>query len=201
MTNDHPLPKLRNQLLSLHKILMLAERAMYEKEGNVIQSPNHFLQLLTQDPWFAWLQPLSQLIVSLDVLEEAGASSEEVAALVFYRELFSIEPRLRGLFRNDIAAQASKLMEMLAGVSRFVRPRREPVPEIASSGREKLFSFSAVTAKRSSWTASSAVGAPGVPEAGLGACAESAVTERERRRERARERKSATRARGVFMRR
>jgi hypothetical protein len=31
-----------------------------------IPSPNHFLQLLTKDPWFAWLQPLSQLIVSMD---------------------------------------------------------------------------------------------------------------------------------------
>ena len=46
-------------------------RHSYEQTVGAIQSPNHFLQLLTQDPWFAWLQPLSQLIVSLDVLEEA----------------------------------------------------------------------------------------------------------------------------------
>lgn len=31
-----------------------------------IRSPNQFLQLLTTDPWFAWLHPLSQLIVSID---------------------------------------------------------------------------------------------------------------------------------------
>ena len=46
--NDHPLPALRNQLLSLHKLLMNTERAAYEKEGNVIESPMQFLQLLME---------------------------------------------------------------------------------------------------------------------------------------------------------
>jgi hemoglobin-like flavoprotein len=36
-----------------------------------------------------------------------------VAALVFYQRLFEIDPSLRPLFRNDIEAQAGKLMEML----------------------------------------------------------------------------------------
>lgn len=64
--DDHPLSTLRNQLLSLHKILMLAERALYEKEGNVIRSLNHLLQLLTGDTLFAWLRELSQFIVMID---------------------------------------------------------------------------------------------------------------------------------------
>lgn len=82
--NDHPLPALRNQLLSLHKILMLAERAAYEREGNVIRSPNHFLQLLTGDARFAWLRELSQLIVMMDeAMEEKPAiSTERADALV-----------------------------------------------------------------------------------------------------------------------
>jgi hypothetical protein len=57
---------LRNALLALHKALIDSERASYEKAMGKIQSPNHFLQLLTSDPWFAWLQPLSSLIVSID---------------------------------------------------------------------------------------------------------------------------------------
>lgn len=65
------LEEVRLALLALHKTLVDAERISYEQTVGAIQSPNHFLQLLTQDPWFAWLQPLSQLIVSLDVLEEA----------------------------------------------------------------------------------------------------------------------------------
>ncbi len=57
---------LRQALLNLHKALIDSERVSYEKIVGEIQSPNHFLQLLTNDPWFAWLHPLSQLIVALD---------------------------------------------------------------------------------------------------------------------------------------
>src|SRR2546429_6774654 len=56
---------LRNALLSLHKALVDSERVSYEQAIGAIQSPNHFLQLLTRDPWFAWLHPLSQLIVAM----------------------------------------------------------------------------------------------------------------------------------------
>jgi hypothetical protein len=58
--------RLRNELLSLHKALVESERVTYEQTIGAIPSPNHFLQLLTRDPWFAWLQPLSQLIVVMD---------------------------------------------------------------------------------------------------------------------------------------
>ncbi len=60
------LQTLRSGLLRLHKALVESERVQYEKVIGKIQSPNHFLQLLTNDPWFAWLSPLSQLIVSID---------------------------------------------------------------------------------------------------------------------------------------
>jgi hypothetical protein len=58
--------EVRHALLDLHKTLVDSERVTYEKTVGAIRSPNHFLQLLTTDPWFAWLQPLSQLIVSMD---------------------------------------------------------------------------------------------------------------------------------------
>ena len=62
---------IRDALLSLHKTLIDSERQRYESAMGPIQSPNHFLQLLTSDPWFAWLHPLSQMIVAMDeVLEE-----------------------------------------------------------------------------------------------------------------------------------
>jgi hypothetical protein len=60
------LQQLRNALLDLHKALVDSERVTYEKTIGGIQSPNQFLQLLTRDPWFVWLQPLSQLIVTMD---------------------------------------------------------------------------------------------------------------------------------------
>ena len=60
------LVELRLALLTLHKALIDSERVSYEKIVGEIKSPNHFLQLLTNDPWFAWLHPLSQLIVAMD---------------------------------------------------------------------------------------------------------------------------------------
>jgi hypothetical protein len=65
------LSKVRDALLHLHKTLVDSERQRYEKTIGAIQSPNQFLQLLTNDPWFAWLHPLSLLVVSMDeALEE-----------------------------------------------------------------------------------------------------------------------------------
>src|SRR4051812_50146985 len=65
------LSALREAVFQLHKTLIDSERASYEETFGRIASPNQFLQLLISDPWFAWLQPLSQLIVSMDeMLEE-----------------------------------------------------------------------------------------------------------------------------------
>jgi len=72
--------EIRNALLSLHKALVEFERTRYEKIVGTIQSPNQFLQLLTHDPWFAWLHPLSQLIVSMDeVLDEKEPLTTQTA--------------------------------------------------------------------------------------------------------------------------
>ena len=65
-TVQQRLQQLRNALLALHKALIDSERVTYEQTIGAIQSPNHFLQLLTGDPWFAWLPALSQLIVAMD---------------------------------------------------------------------------------------------------------------------------------------
>lgn len=81
---DHPLPALRNQLLSLHKLLMNAERAAYEREGNVVESPMQFLQLLMEHERFAWLRQLSQLVVMMDEAMEGkpAITQERADALV-----------------------------------------------------------------------------------------------------------------------
>lgn len=88
MTNQprERLERLRHALLSLHKTLVDSERITYEKTIGAIQSPNHFLQLLTRDPWFAWLQPLSQLIVSMDEALDSEEALTAAAADSFIKE-------------------------------------------------------------------------------------------------------------------
>ena len=60
------LAELREGLLRLHKALMESERVGYEKVFGRIASPLQFLQLMTGDAWFAWLRPVSQLIIAMD---------------------------------------------------------------------------------------------------------------------------------------
>ena len=50
------LNEVRGALLDLHKVLLASERASYEQAFGKIGSSHRFLQLLTDDPWFAWLQ-------------------------------------------------------------------------------------------------------------------------------------------------
>jgi hypothetical protein len=80
------LTQLREALLQLHKALVDSERVSYEQNIGTIPSPNHFLQLLTNDPWFAWLHPISELIVTMDEALDAKAkiplTAELAAALV-----------------------------------------------------------------------------------------------------------------------
>ena len=61
-----PLQELRDALLDLHKALIDSERVVYETKVGPIKSPHHFFQLVSSDPWFAWLRPISQLIVAMD---------------------------------------------------------------------------------------------------------------------------------------
>jgi hypothetical protein len=77
---------LRNALISLHKALVESERVSYEKAMGAIQSPNHFLKLLLTDPWFAWLQPVSQLIVALDEALEAKTPVTEAATDALFKQ-------------------------------------------------------------------------------------------------------------------
>lgn len=60
------LKTLRNHLLRLHKSLLDSERAAYERDVERITSTGQYLQLVLNDPWFAWLHELSKFIVVID---------------------------------------------------------------------------------------------------------------------------------------
>lgn len=57
---------LRNGMLKLHKALLDSEREVYERDIARIASSSQLLTLLLEDPHFAWLRELSQLIVVID---------------------------------------------------------------------------------------------------------------------------------------
>jgi len=56
----------RLQLLDWHKTLVDAERERYERMHGRVENAHQMLHLVMQDPWFAWLRPISALIVQAD---------------------------------------------------------------------------------------------------------------------------------------
>ena len=61
----------RDVLLAVHKVLLEHERSRYERERGRIENNYQLLQLVIGDPWFAWLHPVSELVVQIDVHMES----------------------------------------------------------------------------------------------------------------------------------
>lgn len=61
----------REALLHLHKALLDSERISYEASFGHISSPYQFLHLVTTDPWFAWLAPVTRLVATADEMLDA----------------------------------------------------------------------------------------------------------------------------------
>jgi hypothetical protein len=70
-------------LLPLHRALINAARDDYNFAfGAEVASPNHLLQLIQEDPFFAWLKPVTALIVDIDEMVRVDFGEPEVAAIV-----------------------------------------------------------------------------------------------------------------------
>jgi catechol 2,3-dioxygenase len=75
---------LRTRLLQLHKVLLDDARVAYEMDRGRVGSSANLLQLVINDPWFAWLHSLSELVVRIDQTTEqdSPATAADAAALV-----------------------------------------------------------------------------------------------------------------------
>ena len=67
------LSEMRARLLHLHKVLLDDAKTAYELDRGRVGSNTGLLQLVINDPWFAWLHSVSELIVRID--ESAAADS------------------------------------------------------------------------------------------------------------------------------
>lgn len=71
---------LRGRLLQLHKVLLDDARAAYELDRGRVGSSASLLQLVINDPWFAWLHSLSELVVRIDEAVEPDSPATEADA-------------------------------------------------------------------------------------------------------------------------
>lgn len=78
------LKDLRHGLLRLHKALLDSEQVTYERINGRVASAGQLLQLVMTDPWFAWLRPLSHLVVRIDEMmeEEQEATAHDIAQVL-----------------------------------------------------------------------------------------------------------------------
>jgi len=127
------LAELRHALLNLHKALVDSERVSYEIAVGKIESPNRFLQLLTRDPWFAWLQPFSQLIVAMDeaLEEKEPLTTEGVDALAKQTRLLLVASENAEGFSGHYFVALQRDPDVVlahAEVSKLINPRRKSDP-------------------------------------------------------------------------
>lgn len=78
------LKALRRQLLTLHKVLLDDAKVAYEMDRGRVGSNAGLLQLVINDPWFAWLHQLSGLIVRIDesVAKDAPTTESDALAMI-----------------------------------------------------------------------------------------------------------------------
>ena len=94
MTKTSRPGELRHALLELHKALLDAQRARYEREHGRVGSTGEVLDLALNHPAFEWLRVLSALIARLDELAEEHADGSGA-------EMRSVIERLRSLVRFE----------------------------------------------------------------------------------------------------
>jgi hypothetical protein len=87
------LRELSKALIPLHRALIDATRDDYAFAYAPVEGPSHLLRLLNDDPFFAWLKPMTTLIVDIDEMARADFDREGVDA---------IAARLDRLFGADV---------------------------------------------------------------------------------------------------
>jgi hypothetical protein len=131
--SDEPLREaltgFRDALLRLHKALIDSERIVYEAQVGAIHSPHHFFHLLTNDPWFAWLRPISQLIVAVDEALDADdpVTSDSADALINQAVFLLIPAQTGGDFAARYLAALQRDPRVVLAHAKV--SRRIPVPK------------------------------------------------------------------------
>src|SRR4051794_5472508 len=69
-------------LLPLHRGLIDAAKSDFIAAPSANASPTEMVQLLLQDPFFAWLKPVTALIVDIDEMARVDFEPSDIAAII-----------------------------------------------------------------------------------------------------------------------
>ena len=84
------LREMRIRLLNLHKVLLEDAKVAYEMDRGRVGSNASLLQLVINDPWFAWLHPLSELVVRIDETLRSDAPATEADGVMLLEQVSSL---------------------------------------------------------------------------------------------------------------
>jgi hypothetical protein len=118
------LRQLSRLLLPLHRALIEAAKSEYAFAYGPVTQPTQLLQLLNEHQFFAWLRPLTTLIVDID---ETARQDFEAA------DFDAILERVRSMFRGDTTSdfgtryvpllqQSVELAIAHAAIKKFLEP-------------------------------------------------------------------------------
>lgn len=69
-------------LMPLHRALIDVAKEDYAFAYGAVTQPTHLLRLLNDDPFFAWLKPITSLIVDIDEMSRRDFESADVKAII-----------------------------------------------------------------------------------------------------------------------
>ncbi len=80
------LKQLSQAFLRLHKTMLEAAKAEYETKNGTITNSNQYLQLVLDDPHFAWLRKISSIIALIDEATSRMRPATETDAQALLKE-------------------------------------------------------------------------------------------------------------------
>lgn len=122
--------QLSRALLALHRRGLAITQQSFEKLHGRVRGPGELLQLVVNDPLFAWLRPLSQEIVALDELAEADEIGPEHvdAARASVTALLETNAELRGTYLVYLQDEPDLVLAH-AAVRKLLAPLPPPSPD------------------------------------------------------------------------
>jgi hypothetical protein len=82
------LDRISELMRTVHRLLIDEVKRAYERERGPIKGPYALFALVAQDPYFAWLQPMTRLLVEIDDLGDREAPPLTQKDLEWVRERF-----------------------------------------------------------------------------------------------------------------
>jgi catechol 2,3-dioxygenase len=130
---------MRARLLNLHKVLLEDAKAAYEMDRGRVGSSASLLQLVINDPWFAWLHALSELVVRIDETLQSDAPALEADGLALLEQVTRLISPDRA--PDEFARRYSEALQRQpavivahAEVRRILKQTKGPVDPSTSSG-------------------------------------------------------------------